>query len=121
MSLSSTMQQVMRKQIEDIQERLHQFQVLPHRNVQKYVYDDVPNHIDILLFGPAGAGKTSLIKTFYRALHNCDVLPEQMDGLMTVKGKLQNEGTLKYTRVQVKPALEQDHNVNNSIQGDEAK
>jgi GTPase SAR1 family protein len=29
----------------------------------------MPNHIDILLFGPAGAGKTSLIKTFYRALH----------------------------------------------------
>jgi len=30
----------------------------------------MPDHIDILLFGPAGAGKTSLIKTFYRALHH---------------------------------------------------
>jgi GTPase SAR1 family protein len=35
----------------------------------------MPNHIDILLFGPAGAGKTSLIKTFYRALHENKEMP----------------------------------------------
>ena len=69
MSLSPVMQQIMQKQIEAIQEQINNYQVLPLRNTTKYNYDDVPNHIDILLFGPAGAGKTSLIKTFYRALH----------------------------------------------------
>ena len=69
MSLSPVMQQIMQKQIEAIQEQIINYQVLPLRNTTKYNYDDVPNHIDILLFGPAGAGKTSLIKTFYRALH----------------------------------------------------
>ena len=38
------------------------------------MYDEIPEHIDVLVFGPAGAGKTSLLKTFYKALHG-QVLP----------------------------------------------
>ena len=64
------MRGIMLKQISDIRERLLAYDVLPVRNTTKWSYDDVPDHIDLLLFGPAGAGKTSLIKTFYRALHN---------------------------------------------------
>ena len=77
--------------------------ILPHRNTTKYNYDSVPNHIDLLLFGPAGAGKTSLIKTFYRALHNVDTIPEGLLDQLTVKGKTQNEGTTEFTKVIIKP------------------
>ena len=77
--------------------------MLPARNTAKYNYDDVPNHIDILLFGPAGAGKTSLIKTFYRALHQKEKLPNQLADLLTVKSRDRNEGTTEFTKVTIKP------------------
>ena len=67
--LSPTMQQIMTRQINDIKDRIKTHQILPHRNPNKYNYEDLPNHVDILLFGPAGSGKSSLIRTFYRALH----------------------------------------------------
>ena len=57
----------------------------------------------MLLFGPAGAGKTSLIKTFYRALHGVNQVPEGLANQLTVKGKTQNEGTTEFTKVIIKP------------------
>ena len=63
----------------------------------------MPSHLDILLFGPAGAGKTSLIKTFYRALHQKSTLPEQIESELTVKDRQSNEGTTKFTKVVIKP------------------
>ena len=63
----------------------------------------MPNHLDILLFGPAGAGKTSLIKTFYRALHEKSSLPDQVESVLTVKDRNSNEGTTHFTKVVVKP------------------
>lgn len=65
----------------------------------------MPNHLDILLFGPAGAGKTSLIKTFYRALHEKSVLPDEIEGALSVKDRNSNEGTTKFTKVVVKPEM----------------
>ena len=63
----------------------------------------MPNHLDILLFGPAGAGKTSLIKTFYRALHEVSTFPDQIESILAVKDRFSNEGTTKFTRVTIKP------------------
>jgi GTPase SAR1 family protein len=77
--------------------------VLPHRNIQRFNYDEIPNHIDILLFGPAGAGKTSLIKTFYRALHDHQEIPTSVAELLTIKSKVANEGTTHFTKVVLKP------------------
>jgi predicted GTPase len=53
----------------------------------------VPNHCDILLFGPAGSGKSSLIKTWYRALHETKHVPHGMAEQLKIKEKNQNEGT----------------------------
>ena len=96
----------MQKQIENIQEQIQNYQVLPARNTAKYNYDDVPTHIDILLFGPAGAGKTSLIKTFYRSLHHKDKLPKEVADLLTVKSRDRNEGTTEFTKIVIKPEYE---------------
>lgn len=62
----------------------------------------MPDHLDILLFGPAGAGKTSLIKTFYRALHDRSTLPEHVRNILTIKDRNSNEGTTKFTKVELK-------------------
>lgn len=86
----------------DIRERLILYEVMSHRNPVRFNYDDIPDHIDILLFGPAGAGKTSLIKTFYKALHQLDI-PDDIHKLLTVKSKVANEGTTRFTKLVLKP------------------
>jgi GTPase SAR1 family protein len=55
-----------------------------------------------LVFGPAGAGKTSLIKTFYKALHSAEI-PEDIHKLLAVKSKVANEGTTRFTKLVLKP------------------
>ena len=70
----------------------------------------MPEHLDILLFGPAGAGKTSLIKTFYRSLHHKSTLPEQIESELSVKDRNSNEGTTKFTKVIIKPDLDAEVN-----------
>jgi len=63
--------------------------------------------VDILLFGPAGAGKSSLIKTFYRALHGETFLPSSVDELLAIKSQNQNEGTTEFTAVVLKEGFEE--------------
>jgi GTPase SAR1 family protein len=63
------MQEIMKNQIEDIRDRILNYRVVQNRQSTKLNYDMLPNHIDILLFGPAGSGKSSLIRTFYRSLN----------------------------------------------------
>ena len=97
------MQNIMNRQIDDIRERILNYEVMPSRNLQRFNYDEMPDHIDILLFGPAGAGKTSLIKTFFRALHLNKTVPESFKELLTVKSTNKNEGTTHFTKVILKP------------------
>ena len=91
-----------------MREHISQHRVLPTRNLSRYSYDDVPDHLDILLFGPAGAGKTSLIKTFYRALHQTSAFPRHIESMLTVKDRHANEGTTQYTKVVIKPLTKSD-------------
>ena len=44
-----------------------------------------------------------MIKTFYRALHEKSTLPNEIEGMLTVKDRNSNEGTTKFTKVIVKP------------------
>ena len=62
--------------------------------------------MDVLLFGPAGAGKTSLIKTFYRALHERCSFPPRIEQELSIKDRHSNEGTTRFTKVVVQPDLE---------------
>merc|ERR1719337_116151 len=62
-----------------------------------------PQHGDILVFGPSGSGKSSLIRTFYMALHKTQRLPDDFADRIIVKDTAMNEGTLKYVSAIVKP------------------
>lgn len=68
-NVSPTMQEIMKSQITDIRDRISNYRVVANRQSHKLNYDPLPHHIDILLFGPAGSGKSSLIRTFYRSLN----------------------------------------------------
>lgn len=63
----------------------------------------LPPHADILVFGPSGSGKSSLIRTFYMALHKEEDVPEDFASRIIVKDTAMNEGTLKYVSAVVKP------------------
>lgn len=64
--------------------------------------EKIPDHADIILFGPSGSGKSSLIRTFYRALHDTQEVPEKVAQSLSIKQKDQNEGTTQFTAVVVK-------------------
>jgi energy-coupling factor transporter ATP-binding protein EcfA2 len=63
-----------------------------------------PGHGDILVFGPSGSGKSSLIRTVYMALHKTQRLPTDFTDRIIVKDTAMNEGTLKYVSAVIKPA-----------------
>jgi len=66
--------------------------------------DGLPPHADILVFGPSGSGKSSLIRTFWMALHRSQQVPADFADRIIVKDTAMNEGTLKYVSAVVKPA-----------------
>lgn len=62
----------------------------------------VPQSANIILFGPSGSGKSSVIRTVYTALNGIFNLPPELEKKLIIKQLSGNEGTTKYTRVQVK-------------------
>lgn len=69
---------------------------------------DIPPHADILVFGPSGSGKSSLIRTFWMALHRSRDVPSDFAERIIVKDTAMNEGTLKYVSAVIK-AGKADH------------
>ena len=49
------------------------------------VQKQIPNHADILILGPAGGGKSSLIKTFYRSLYEMKYLPPHVKSSISIR------------------------------------
>ena len=102
--IAYTMGEIMKKQAEDIRGRLMEYRVVSNRINPRYNYTDLPNHCDILLFGPSGSGKSSLIRTFYHSLYNTRVLRPDISKAIVIKDEKQNEGTTLYSGLTLKPS-----------------
>lgn len=101
--IAYTMSEIMKKQSDEIRGKLMEYRVVSNRINTKYNYSELPNHCDILLFGPSGSGKSSLIRTFYQALYSTRILHKDIEKSIIVKGEKHNEGTTLYSGVTLKP------------------
>lgn len=107
-SLSPSMVAIMESQVEEMRRLLFRFKVgatpQPGMETAAPLPGAPPGHADILVFGPSGSGKSSLIRTFYMALHKTQQVPPGFSDRIIVKDTAMNEGTLKYISAVIKPA-----------------
>ncbi|CAK9064432.1 Hypothetical protein SCF082_LOCUS33171 [Durusdinium trenchii] len=94
---------IMENQVEEMRKMLNKFKVCSGTGNAEHA-GTLPGHADILIFGPSGSGKSSLIRTFYMALHKTQQVPPDFAERIIVKDTAMNEGTLKYVSAVIKPA-----------------
>jgi GTPase SAR1 family protein len=92
------------KHIEDMRNNILTYKVL---NDKKMFLSSSSNNIiinkcNIILFGPSGSGKSSFIKTLYRAVYGTPYLPPEAISKLIIKETDHNEGTLCFTRLHLK-------------------
>jgi len=92
------------KHIEDMRNNILTFKLL---NDKKMFLSLSTNKINInkcniIIFGPSGSGKSSFIKTLYRAIYGTSYLPPEAISKLIIKETDQNEGTLCFTRLHLK-------------------
>ena len=88
------------KQIEDMRQKILNYKLLTEKTIY---FSQSPsskiNQCNVILLGPSGSGKSSFIKSLYRALYNSPNLhPEAMNKLK-IKDVHHNEGTLNFTKL----------------------
>ena len=92
------------KHIEDMRKNIFNYQALSDKSM--FLPSNMKNvsipHCNIILFGPSGSGKSSFIKSLYRALYNNSYLPPEAMNKLIIKGHFENEGTLCFTRLHLK-------------------
>ena len=108
-AMSSSMIAIMESQVEDMRKSLNGFQVCATSRpkddaAMQLPQAALPPHADILVFGPSGSGKSSLIRTFYMALHKTQQVPPDFAERIIVKDTAMNEGTSKYVSAVIQPA-----------------
>lgn len=101
--LSPSMFVVMESQVTEMRAWLMRYKVCASMGDAVAQYQSsMPMHSDILVFGPSGSGKSSLIRTFYMALHQTTAIPKALADKIVVKDTNLNEGTLKYLSAVIK-------------------
>ena len=88
------------KQIEDMRQKILNYKLLSEKTIY---FSQSPsskiNQCNIILLGPSGSGKSSFIKSLYRALYNSPNLPPDAMTKLKIKDVHHNEGTLNFTKL----------------------
>jgi predicted AAA+ superfamily ATPase len=110
---TSNINQIKKKQIEDIRNHINSYQLLEDKKMfLNYSSNSLPlNTINFVLFGPSGSGKSSLIRTIYKSLHNITELPKDITNKLIIKDSFENEGTLCFLRMILKQEKEESSGI----------
>lgn len=94
------------KHIEDMRKNLLSYKLLSDKTMflTSNAQRSGINQCNIILFGPSGSGKSSLIKSIYRSLYNSAILPPEAMSKLIIKDTFQNEGTVQFTQLHLKEA-----------------
>ena len=88
------------KQIEDMRQKILNYKLLSEKTIY---FSQSPsskiNQCNVILLGPSGSGKSSFIKSLYRALYNSPNLPPDAMTKLKIKDVHHNEGTLNFTKL----------------------
>ena len=88
------------KQIEDMRQKMLNYKLLTEKTIY---FSQSPsskiNQCNVILLGPSGSGKSSFIKSLYRALYNSPNLPPEAMNKLKIKDVHHNEGTLNFTKL----------------------
>ena len=97
---SSSLSIVKLKQIEDMRQKILNYKLLSEKTIY---FSQSPsskiNQCNVILLGPSGSGKSSFIKSLYRALYNSPNLPPDAMTKLKIKDVHHNEGTLNFTKL----------------------
>jgi predicted GTPase len=98
---SNSLSLIKLKQIEDMRQKILNYSLLTEKSIF-FTYPSGSskiNRCNIILFGPSGSGKSSFIKSLYRALYNSPILPPEATNKLKVKNIYHNEGTINFTQL----------------------
>jgi len=92
------------KHIEDMRNNILTYKILNEKKMFLSLNNPNTNlnSCNIIIFGPSGSGKSSLIKTLYRAVYGTSFLPPETINKLIIKETDENEGTLCFTRLHLK-------------------
>ena len=92
------------KHIEDMRNNILSYKLLNDKKMflSTNISNINVNKCNLILFGPSGSGKSSFIKTLYRALYGTPFLPPEAMNKLIIKDTFENEGTLCFTRLHLK-------------------
>ena len=88
------------KQIEDMRQKILNYKLLTEKTIFfSSSASSKINQCNVILLGPSGSGKSSFIKSLYRALYNSPNLPPEAMSKLKIKDVHHNEGTLNFTKL----------------------
>ena len=88
------------KQIEDRRKKILNYKLLTEKTLYfSQSASSKINQCNIILLGPSGSGKSSFIKSLYRAIYNSPNLPPDAINKLKIKDVHHNEGTLNFTKL----------------------
>ena len=99
-SLMSTAQIM---QIEDMRQKVLSYKLLSEKTIYMNSFQNDPKlkKCNLILFGPSNVGKTSFIKTLYKALFNTDKIPKENISKLIARNKNSVEEKIIFNQYQI--------------------